>query len=469
MADLFKLAGRDVRVKEAEVADTALKVPPTSDVTVQSITASNIKNSTLLAADANGKIIPSTTAYVTVATAQEISGQKTFTAPALASGEQPTTTFLTANGGRIIFGKEGTNSGSMIALEQENGIRRLNFRSSSTPGAMVWEQPESGSSLFYDVENVNFRGTNNVNGNGNFTWTLSGTNKFTVPYPGTVTPIISLELQKITAAANQYSFYKFNSTTNGVILDLFTAPSIGVLKDGTYKNSLNIGDAVSGVILTSGNKGASNGIASLDNNGKIPAAQIPNNYFDKGDSTSAAAQTVYNPVELKKPLVVPSIQSPKYTDKSGNQQPLFTLGGTASGSGNSSQASSRLTLYRNRAGSWDSATISFAPVDGLKIGNYAVGVQNWDNIPASYILTNGDGVTKDRNGGVKLKSSGGASSDDFVFESTNNGKLHSKMSIGPSGLVRGGWCIDNSKIITEATLGSAVGSISSESIVSICI
>lgn len=56
MADLFKLAGRDVRVKEAEIA---LNVTPTSDVTFQSITASNIKNSTLLAADENGKIIPS--------------------------------------------------------------------------------------------------------------------------------------------------------------------------------------------------------------------------------------------------------------------------------------------------------------------------------------------------------------------------------------------------------------------------
>lgn len=452
MADLFKLAGRDVRVKEAEVADTALKVPPTSDVTVQSITASNIKNSTLLAADANGKIIPSTTAYVTVATAQEISGQKTFTAPALASGEQPTTTFLTANGGRIIFGKEGTNSGSMIALEQENGIRRLNFRSSSTPGAMVWEQPESGSSLFYDVENVNFRGTNNVNGNGNFTWTLSGTNKFTVPYPGTVTPIISLELQKITAAANQYSFYKFNSTTNGVILDLFTAPSIGVLKDGTYKNSLNIGDAVSGVILTSGNKGASNGIASLDNNGKIPAAQIPNNYFDKGDSTSAAAQTVYNPVELKKPLVVPSIQSPKYTDKSGAQHSLFELGGTHSVNNGVSSGYGSLTLYRDRDGTWDSTSISYTLAEGLKIGDYGIGGPLSNNgyaIATKYLMTNQDGViTQDINGRVRVKAGDGVSSDDFVFESVYNGKLHSKMSVGPSGLVTGGWCIDDKKIAT---------------------
>lgn len=449
MADLFKLAGRDVRVKEAEVADTALKVPPTSDVTIQSITASNIKNSTLLAADANGKIIPSTTAYVTVATAQEISGQKTFTAPALDSGEQPTTTFLTANGGRIIFGKEGQNSGSMIALEQETGTRRLNFRSSSTPGAMVWEQPESGSSLFYDVENVNFRGTNNVNGNGNFTWTLSGTNKFTVPYPGTVTPIISLGLQKITASANQYSFYKFNSTTNGVILDLFTAPSIGVLKDGTYKNSLNIGDAVSGVILTSGNKDVANGIASLDNNGKIPAAQIPNNYFDKGDSTSVAAQTVYNPVELKKALVAPSIQGTKYTDNSGAQQSLFELGGTHSVNNGVSSGYGSLTLYRDRAGNWDSTSISYTLSEGLKIGDYGIGgpLSNNGTHSTNYLMTDKDGVAKTSFNGIKITSEL-TNTDDFVFESAGNGKLHSKMSSDSSGLVKGGWCIDDKKIAT---------------------
>lgn len=196
---------------------------------------------------------------------------------------------------------------------------------------------------------------------------------------------------------------------------------------------------------------------------------LSDKYLAKGTSSTVVNQVVYNPVEMKKALTVSSVQGTKYTDNSGNQQSLFTLGGTVSGSGNTSQGSSSLTLYRNRAGSWDSASITFTPADGLKINNYAVGVQNWSNIPGSYILTNGDGVTKDRNGCVKLKSSGGVTSDDFVFESTNNGKLHSKMSVGPSGLVRGGWCIDNSKIITEATLGSAVGSISSESIVSICI
>ena len=55
MADLFKLAGRDVRVAEA---DNVLNAQ--ADSIFNSVTAGNIANSTLLAADANGKIIPST-------------------------------------------------------------------------------------------------------------------------------------------------------------------------------------------------------------------------------------------------------------------------------------------------------------------------------------------------------------------------------------------------------------------------
>ena len=102
------------------------------------------------------------TNYVTTNTEQTITGKKTFNAPASASGEQATAIFKTANGGQIIFGKEGANSGSMIALEQEEGTRRLNFRASATPGAIVWSQPESGSSLFYDVSNVYFRETDSV-------------------------------------------------------------------------------------------------------------------------------------------------------------------------------------------------------------------------------------------------------------------------------------------------------------------
>lgn len=100
--------------------------------------------------------------YVTLNTNQTITGVKTFNAPASASGEQATATFKTANGGQIIFGKEGPNSGTMIALDQVAGTRRLNFRASATPGAIVWSQPESNSSLYYDVTNVYFRGCTHV-------------------------------------------------------------------------------------------------------------------------------------------------------------------------------------------------------------------------------------------------------------------------------------------------------------------
>ncbi len=59
--------------------------------------------------------------------------------------------------GAISFGKEGANSGSMVKFEQKEGTTRLLFRASNTAGAMVWQQPESGSSLFFDVDNIQYR------------------------------------------------------------------------------------------------------------------------------------------------------------------------------------------------------------------------------------------------------------------------------------------------------------------------
>ena len=80
------------------------------------------------------------------------SGLQTVNAPTNSAGtEQATAKFKTANGGSITFGKEGPNSGSMIRLDQTDGTCRLRFRSSSTAGAMVWEQPEQGAKLFVDL------------------------------------------------------------------------------------------------------------------------------------------------------------------------------------------------------------------------------------------------------------------------------------------------------------------------------
>lgn len=84
-------------------------------------------------------------------------------APANVSGkEQVKAWFNTANGGRVGFGKEATNSGTGIFFDQVKGTRRLNFFANSTAGEMVWEQPEANSGLYFDVNNVFFREANNV-------------------------------------------------------------------------------------------------------------------------------------------------------------------------------------------------------------------------------------------------------------------------------------------------------------------
>ena len=53
--------------------------------------------------------------------------------------------------GAVYFGKEGPNSGSMIRLDQVVGTPRLYFRASSSAGAIVWNQPESGAILHMDL------------------------------------------------------------------------------------------------------------------------------------------------------------------------------------------------------------------------------------------------------------------------------------------------------------------------------
>lgn len=85
---------------------------------------------------------------------QTISGVKTFNAPDnIENTEQLTVKFKTSNGGSISFGKEAANSGSMIRFDQVDGTCRLRFRGSATAGAIVWEQPENGAALYFDLGN----------------------------------------------------------------------------------------------------------------------------------------------------------------------------------------------------------------------------------------------------------------------------------------------------------------------------
>lgn len=92
--------------------------------------------------------------YVTTDTAQTITGRKTFNSPANVNGQEVATAiFKTSNGGRLIIGKEGPNSGTMLRFDQIAGTTRLQFRASATPGAMVWSQPEKGATLYFDLTN----------------------------------------------------------------------------------------------------------------------------------------------------------------------------------------------------------------------------------------------------------------------------------------------------------------------------
>lgn len=92
--------------------------------------------------------------YVTTDTAQTITGRKTFNSPANVNGQEVATAiFKTSNGGRLIIGKEGPNSGTMLRFDQTAGTTRLQFRASATPGAMVWSQPEKGAKLYFDLTN----------------------------------------------------------------------------------------------------------------------------------------------------------------------------------------------------------------------------------------------------------------------------------------------------------------------------
>lgn len=92
--------------------------------------------------------------YVTIGTAQTITGRKTFNSPANVNDKEVATAiFKTSNGGQLIIGKEGPNSGTMLRFDQTAGTTRLQFRASATPGAMVWAQPEKGATLYFDLTN----------------------------------------------------------------------------------------------------------------------------------------------------------------------------------------------------------------------------------------------------------------------------------------------------------------------------
>lgn len=156
--------------------------------------------------------------FVTTDTEQTITAVKTFNAPTNVSGKETITTkFKTSNGGAVIIGKEGPNSGTMLRFDQVDGTCRLRFRGSATAGAMVWEQPEKNAALFFDMGNSAGSGTNRVTLRN-----VAGTLALTKELPAAVSanPTLTGSEAKLTSLQIGSTKYKIPSGGSCVLNDL---------------------------------------------------------------------------------------------------------------------------------------------------------------------------------------------------------------------------------------------------------
>ena len=167
---------------------------------------------------------------------------------------------------------------------------------------------------------------NGLTGNGSVAWSKTA-------YGETGTTQIADGCRLLLTSGYSTPSIDFSEPRNTTMpyLSSITTTSISFANDSIYPSILwhsNIPN-MSGkpFFLTSDLLGKNNYIAQLDNTGKIPTAQIPSNYLDKGTSSTTATQTVYNPVEMKKALTVPSVKGEEFTI-SGGAQNTFTLGGS---------------------------------------------------------------------------------------------------------------------------------------------
>ena len=157
--NLFQISPDGVTSHKPLIAESTLTAKG-AFTSSTSTTLSSVKNAGILGTDSSGKVCDNSSKYqkagdyVTTNTAQTITGRKTFNSPADVNGQEVATAiFKTSNGGQLIIGKEGPNSGTMLRFDQTAGTTRLQFRASATPGAMVWTQPEKGATLYFDLTN----------------------------------------------------------------------------------------------------------------------------------------------------------------------------------------------------------------------------------------------------------------------------------------------------------------------------
>ena len=114
--------------------------------------------------------------------------------------------------------------------------------------------------------------------------------------------------------------------------------------------------------------------------GSMPAlreiAPDTSTFLDKGTSSTVVNQVIYNPVEMKKALKVPSIQGENSANNSSNQGPMYTLGGTMENEGGQATGSASLMLlgYTGATGNRYSTTLTQTAAGTFRIapgGNLA--------------------------------------------------------------------------------------------------
>lgn len=173
-----------------------------------------------------------------------------------------------------------------------------------------------------------------LTGTGAFVWNGNyvDTFKVNVLSSGSITEVFKLSQLTATLKANSFTL---TSSTSNMVLDPNTGGSISIT-GGSKDKYFSFASATEGTFLTTGDKGVANGIASLGSDGKVPASQLnisipdTSTFLDKGTESTTAMQTVYNPVEMKKVLTVPSVQGTQiqYGPGPSDFEPAFSLGAT---------------------------------------------------------------------------------------------------------------------------------------------
>ena len=203
--------------------------------------------------------------------------------------------------GAIYFGKEGPNNGAMIRLDQVEGTARLYFRASSTAGAIVWSQPESGSQLFFDVNKVNFRTAGYLADATSFRPSSNGTKdlgasayKFKNVYATAFYENGTALSSKYAAKSHSHAISNITSlqatldskVNKSDVIDEYQVGQ-GTSYEGKVSSVKGVVNYVADNVLSQ--KGKASGFASLGSDGKVPSSQLPSYVDDVLEFTNQAA------------------------------------------------------------------------------------------------------------------------------------------------------------------------------------